>query len=204
MGRAAVAVFVKTPGYSPVKTRLAREIGEERARGVYLQLLAIVERRVKGAVGVDGYFAVAEHEAVRDPLWRMLPVVHQGDGGLGIRLAKIYSELLAKYDRVVLIGADCPELSSELIVDAAQRGPEFCVGPAIDGGFYLFAGSVPLPTSLWEAIEYSAATTAGELISALNPYGAVELLPPLTDLDTADDLKRLQSVMDSKSVILGD
>ena len=122
MDRAAVAIFVKTPDYSPIKTRLARDIGEEQAVAIYLRLLAIVEQRVLDAVGsgaIDGYFAVAEQDAMEDPLWRSMPVLGQGEGGLGARLSKIYTELGERYQRVVLIGADCPELTSELMLKAA-------------------------------------------------------------------------------------
>ena len=206
MNRAAVAIFVKTPGYSPVKTRLAREIGEEQAVRVYRQLLAIVEQRVLEAAGVDGYFAVAEREAADDPLWRLLPVMSQGEGGLGTRLAKIYTELLQRYTRVVLIGADCPELTTELVLEAATPAPHFLIGPATDGGFYLFAGSTPLPASLWEGVQYSVASTAAQLIDGLAPFGMVKLLPPLADLDTLDDLNRVKEIVGgvASPAILGD
>ncbi len=44
---AAIAIFVKTPGLSPVKTRLAATIGEEKAKEFYLLSLKAVEKTVK-------------------------------------------------------------------------------------------------------------------------------------------------------------
>lgn len=197
MDRAAVAIFVKTPGLSPIKTRLARDIGEAQALAVYRRLLELTERQVRDAAAtglIDGYFAVAEEDAMGDPLWSSLPVVAQGEGDLGMRLAKVYTELEGRYRRVLLIGADCPELTAELLLEAAA-GERFTVGPAVDGGFYLFAGSTPLPSSLWQGVEYSAATTAKMLIDRLSAFGAVQLLPTLADIDTVDDLNRLRNVL---------
>jgi glycosyltransferase A (GT-A) superfamily protein (DUF2064 family) len=49
-----LAVFVKTPGLSPIKTRLAASVGEQKALEFYRRSLrvteAVVHAAVKGAV----------------------------------------------------------------------------------------------------------------------------------------------------------
>jgi len=42
----AIAIFVKTPEFSPVKTRLAASIGKDAAIQVYEYCLKIVEEKV--------------------------------------------------------------------------------------------------------------------------------------------------------------
>ena len=204
MSSCAIAIFVKTPGYSPIKTRLARELGEEEALRIYRSLLTIVEESVGEAVRacreLNPYWAVAEEDALGDALWQSFPTIDQGTGGLGTRLHKVYAELLERFDRVLLIGADCPLLSASVLVSAAERiqakpQPQFVIGPATDGGFYLFGGAQAIASSVWEGVSYSSSSTASELIDRLAGQGLVVRLPTLSDVDTVDDLEVLRAPM---------
>ena len=78
----AIALFVKTPGLSPVKTRLAASIGAEAALGLYRLCLRCVDEAVDrvvtrlGAGGCGGRRRVARrHERpvvlVLRPKWRL-------------------------------------------------------------------------------------------------------------------------------------
>jgi len=104
---AAVAIFVKTPGLSPVKTRLAAGVGVEAATEFH-RLAAASVAGVARACGEEivPYWAVAEQEALDAPAWRGFPTIWQGEGGLGARLDRIYATLLLRHGRVLLIGAD--------------------------------------------------------------------------------------------------
>ena len=190
-----VAVFVKTPGLSPVKTRLAAGIGEKRA-GVFYQLACVAVREVLAAAAkemppLQGYWAVAEPGGAA--MWLDLPTVAQGEGGLGTRLAVVYEAMRAKdrFGAAVLIGADAPQLTLTtfaLTRAALEGGADFVIGPAADGGFYLFAGLRPLDAALWESVPYSQSNTTTELKKQLAPIGRVALLETLTDVDEEKDL----------------
>ncbi len=68
---ASLAIFVKTPGYSPVKTRLAASIGQRRAEQFHRLAAAAVAAVAKAAMpAVTPYWAIAERDALHDPLWR--------------------------------------------------------------------------------------------------------------------------------------
>jgi glycosyltransferase A (GT-A) superfamily protein (DUF2064 family) len=69
------------------------------------------------------------------------------------------------------------------------------LGPADDGGFYLFGGRPPLPRDVWTDVTYSAPTTMAELAARLEPRGTVRRLPPAFDVDTVDELRRLRDVV---------
>ena len=189
----AVAAFVRTPGYSPGKTRLAAGIGAARATEFYRLALAVTAAVLERAreLGLAPYWAVAEAEGVDDPCWQALPRLWQGEGSLGERQDRVYRQLLEPHPAVLLIGADCPLLAPRDLLQAGRRlggGVPFVLGPATDGGYYLFGGRIPVPSAVWNGVAYSTPWTAGQLLAALGPIGAVELLPELPDVDTRADL----------------
>lgn len=191
-----IAVFVKTPGLSPVKTRLAAQIGKTSAVALYTACHRAVAEVVGAAAlrnGGQAYFAVAEMEGLAAPEWRSLRRIPQGSGDLGARLARVYGDLLARHHHVLLLGADSPQMTEALLVDAQARlaapgGPEFLLGPSRDGGFWLFAGRRPLPRELWTSVTYSRPDTCEQLQGRLAGHGTVKFLPALHDLDRRRDM----------------
>ena len=186
----AIAIFVKTPGLSPIKTRLAKTIGQTAAESAYRLCVKATQKTVL-AVEADSYFAVAEQRGLRDSLWQGLECIHTGPGCLGQRQHHIYQRLLQRYQQVILIGSDSPQLTVGRLGQAmeALRTEQFAVGPALDGGYYLFAGRRPLSREFWTNLSYSRADTCDNLLAALPAKAA--LLAPLTDLDTVEDLPQL-------------
>lgn len=203
MNGRALAVFVKTPGRSPVKTRLAAQVGEEAALAVYAECLWVMRRRMRevAAAGVRVCWAVAEEAAVADGDWDEFEALWTGEGGLGRRLGAVYSALRGAgeggFGRVALVGADCPQVTAEAVVGALGAGGTV-VGPAADGGFYLFASGAGVPMRVWEAPVYGAAGTLEGLEAALAALavegggvaGGVVRLGVLSDVDDVESLAR--------------
>lgn len=210
-GGAAVAIFVKTPGRSPVKTRLARDIGRARADEFYRHAVAAVAEVAAGLRGVRPYWAVAEHEAVTavggweeaPAAGAQFPTVVQGEGDLAARLNRVYRELNARYRVVLLIGADSPQITTDLLERAAahldRADTEWLLGRCPDGGFYVFGGNAPVGEEIWRAVTYSAASTARELASLLADRGRISEWPMLSDVDEAADLAQLARELDGLS-----
>ena len=128
--------------------------------------------------------------------WQDFDRIWTGEGDLGMRLHNIYNSLREKHDYVVLIGTDSPQLEPELITSAVKKlheQPKSCViGPALDGGFYLFAAKVPITEQIWTKVNYSQRATLEELSSNLAAHGiTIQLLPSKGDVDTTGDLKPL-------------
>lgn len=196
----ALAIFVKTPGLSPIKTRLAAGIGAEQAEQFYALAASAVAAVARAAMPlIEPYWAVAESEAESHPCWKDLPTLSQGDGGLGTRLHRVCSTLQKRHGRVLLVGADCPQLCVDLLHDAvraldAPLNP-FALGRASDGGFWLFGTRVPVSLSVWQQPAYSTADTADQLIAALRPCGKPAFLPTLSDVDRVDDLGSLDRAL---------
>lgn len=189
----ALAIFVKTPGLSPVKTRLAATLGAAAATRFH-QLAAGATGEVARSCQsqLTPYWAIAEAGPVAAAAWSGFASLHQGDGGLGERLHTVYSRLQARHGRVLLIGADAPQLTAELLRAAIDQldddATSFVIGNASDGGFWLFGGRAPIPREVWTSVRYSQPRTAADLREQLTPHGGVARVPALADVDIAADL----------------
>lgn len=192
----AIAVFVKTPELTPPKTRLAHTIGKEAASDFYELCLQTIHNTLSTfnsdpSSFVFPYWAVAEQEGLSDERWTHYGRLWQGDGDLGERLHHVYSTLQSVYKNILLIGADTPHLNQDLILKAhriLQEKDKFVIGPARDGGFYLFGGNVILPEEVWTSVAYSQSGTCDALTDKIKNYGDVVFLPTLSDADVASDL----------------
>lgn len=199
----ALAIFVKTPGLSPVKTRLAATVGRPAAEEFHMlsaQAVAAVVRQAAVSRALQPYWATAEPESRKQLVWTGFPHVSQGTGGLGDRLAGVYDTLSRRHAFTIFLGADAPQLTPELLFEAidklelAAKHPgrqAFVIGRAADGGFYLFGGRGRLEAALWQVVRYSTATAAEELIAQVALRGPVHELPVLSDLDDAGDIPQI-------------
>ncbi|USE39404.1 DUF2064 domain-containing protein [Endozoicomonas sp. SCSIO W0465] len=202
----AVAIFAKTIGLSPVKSRLASTVGVELAEAFYSRSIACTHDMMLSVVAtskveVFPHWALAEEDGPVQFNGRGYPALWTGEGDLGARLATISERLFDDYDGVVMIGSDSPQLCSERLVSAIaqiKHDPDLCiVGPAEDGGFYFFGTGRPVLRKVWESVTYSKDTTFNELVSHLEGRD-IHYLPKEQDVDAAEDLKRLENNLSGK------
>ncbi len=188
----AVAVFVKTPGFSPIKTRLAQSIGVLAARRCFYLSLICVRRAVKAASRdglIDPWWAVAEPSALG--LWRGWPTIPQFGDDLGARMRYVYQALRRRYRGVILLGADVPTIAKEHLQAAAAglgNGPMRVIARASDGGFGLFGANIDLSQAPWSAVPYAQSDTAQLFVDSVAPETPLIELASVHDLDTHDDL----------------
>ena len=120
----------------------------------------------------------------------------QGGVGLGDALADAFRTHLEEgFGKVVLIGSDNPTLPAEIVARAADAlaHSDLAIGPSADGGYYLIGMSRP-HLGVFERITWSTSVVLGETLERARELGlSVELLPEWYDVDTADDLDRLQT-----------
>lgn len=204
--RVGLAILVKTPGHSPLKTRLASAIGSEAAQHFHLlasaAVAAVAARAQCDLPMLAPHWAVAEAGALEDPTWHALPRIPQGEGDLGARMGRVTDSLLAKFDAALLLGADAPQIEPGDFAEAmrALATQQHVIGPSEDGGFWLFATRGSVPSSAWLATPWSQPDTAARFCQALraNPDEApVARLRTLRDADTAEDLPPLLSALDA-------
>lgn len=188
----AIAIFVKTPGLSPIKTRLASGIGAVAAEMWHrLAAQATAEVAVASNIG-PVYWAIAEDEGTQDPSWAELPHLIQPTGGLGLRMAVVHRTLVERHGAGMLLGADTPQIDHRSLrqahswLTAPQRRQ--VIGLAHDGGFWLFGANHLIPTSQWEEVPYSQRTTSELFMRAMQHEGDCLQLEVNTDVDEATDL----------------
>ena len=184
-------VFVKNPVAGKVKTRLAKSIGNEKALEAYLLLLSLTRSAAEGANCIRHVFYSDE---INDDDWSSSAFekhIQTGDT-LGERMQNAFETVLAiGAKKAVIIGSDCPLLSSEIIENSFKilEEKDVSVGPATDGGYYLLGMKTSLPF-LFKKKNWSTNSvfreTINDLIVNKLSYG---LTRELSDLDTEEDLK---------------
>ncbi|AFS79628.1 hypothetical protein DUF2064 [Gottschalkia acidurici 9a] len=197
----AIAVFAKTPGLSQVKTRLAKDIGKDTAEIFYEMSVkateeVLLELKMKSQSSVELYWALAEENGLNHPMWNKFKTIWTGEGDLGKRLFNISDKLLKKHNKVILIGTDSPQIEYELIlktIDKLNENPKNCVvGPAYDGGFYLFGCSYLITENIWTSVSYSREDTLEQLLQKLkNENIYYDFLNKMSDVDKIDDFEAL-------------
>ena len=186
-------IFTKNPEAGHVKTRLAQAVGDEKALEVY-EVLREHTALVTAKVETERMVYFSRFIPLSDLfLTNTFTVKLQEGADLGERMQHAISAGFATgFRHIVIIGTDCYELSSEHINQAftALERSDAVVGPATDGGFYLIGLNRPVPKLFlnrqWSTPEVFRETT--EILRRFAiPY---ELLAPLPDIDTFEDLKK--------------
>jgi uncharacterized protein len=202
-----LAIFVKTPGHSPVKTRLAQGSDARFAEAFHLGAARAVAEVARDCAdddsgdttGLTPYWAVAEPAAADTAHWPGLPCLLQPGGDLGARMAGIHEQLMQRHDAAILIGADSPQLQPRWLRHAARwlsaASARCVIGPARDGGFWLFGANRRLPVERWGQVAYSRADTAARFRTAFATAGEWATLPELVDVDTVEDLQALRDAL---------
>ncbi len=192
----ALIIFVKAPLPGKVKTRLARELGDEDACGLYRAMGRDIAENPGRNDNWDTIIAFSppEEEAlVREWLGSGFSYHPQKGDDLGERMFRAIADVLESgYARVVLVGSDIPELTAEIILRAFDTLDEADVvlGPARDGGYYLVGMKKPhqdIFTDIpWSTPEVFAATCGRIRELGLTPA----FTEPLDDVDDPEDLEK--------------
>lgn len=199
-----LALFVKTPGRSPVKSRLWPLLGRLDAEALYMDCVQAVQEAVQPLQDeglLQAYWAVAEAERDGAPFapWTTLPVLMQGEGDLGTRMARVYNALLLRHEAAVLIGTDLPQLRGLQLRQALQvlfgGGFDVALGPSEDGGFWLVGGRSRLPLEAWTAPRYSSPQALADFRSGLPASLLVATVERLCDLDEPVDVETVADAL---------
>ena len=181
--------FAKTPGLTPAKTRLSKEIGTRLTEELYHLLILRCLELMGQLIDFSPLVAVNEKEGLKNLIWKKYPTYLQAKGELGVKLSHAEEHFFNHYEKICFWGTDSPSLTADHFRNTA-RLLETCttvIIPAKDGGFILYASSKKLPPLSWESIHYSTSSTLHNL-KKYTPSDTV-FCSELSDLDTYDDVK---------------
>jgi rSAM/selenodomain-associated transferase 1 len=193
-----LVVFAKAPRAGAVKTRLIRALGAQGAAELARGMLTHTLQQALAA-GV-GPVELCMSPAPAAPAWQGIdlpPAIArsaQGEGDLGERMARAVQRVTTELMQpVLLMGTDCPALSSERIAQAAlqlERHDAVLV-PVADGGYILIGLKAPCP-EIFSNMPWSTSLVATETLKRMAALGLrVWQGPQLHDIDEAADLAHL-------------
>lgn len=190
-------IFVKNEEAGKTKTRLAASIGDERALEVYQKLLGwTFEQTCNLNVAKEVWYSrfIPENDIWEEGHYKKRLQIGYG---LGKRMSHAFKESFKEeqFEKVVIIGSDCAELTSEIVRQAFQEleNHEFVIGPAEDGGYYLL-GMREFYPEVFEEIKWSTDSVFEETAEKFRKVGATfATLKTLNDVDTLEDWNKVKA-----------
>ena len=196
-----ILLMTKAPRVGDVKSRLASELGDVHAAGLYKAFLLDILDTLKS---IDTPFIVYytpedAMDELRSLLGEDLQYVPQQGLDLGERL--YHGMMLAGelgYRCSVALASDVPTVSGEYLLECVQALESYSgvIGPSIDGGYNLIGLNLDhLERQYFTEINWGTDTVYCETIEKLvnlDPF----ILGPMRDIDTVSDLTRI-SLKDS-------
>lgn len=204
MKSVAIGIVCKTPAAGQSKTRLSPPLRPEECAALSACFIRDVAAKVQ-AFAKDGvapcavYTPAGSESALRTLLPDGFPLLVQGEGDLGVRMAKAVADCLAAgHAGVILIGSDSPTMPVAILseaIEAVRAGDNVVLSPALDGGYTLIGLSQPHPR-LFRDIPWSTAEVHRLTLLRAREIGLpVVNVPGWYDVDDANSLAMLENEM---------
>jgi rSAM/selenodomain-associated transferase 2/rSAM/selenodomain-associated transferase 1 len=189
-------LFTRYPVPGHVKTRLIPKLGKEGASKLHeiMTGYAVLNARCYAAcsdakieIRVDG----GSKSNMRRWLGKGLNYTVQGTGNLGQRMNLAFQDAFQSgFERVVLIGCDCPDNDALNISAAfeALKQNDMVIGPALDGGYYLI-GLRSHVAELFTGIQWGSKSVLEKTLTIAHSNGLIiKQLQPFSDIDLPEDV----------------
>lgn len=189
----ALCIFVKAPEVGKVKTRLAASLGNTAAANIYKKLVDITITQTKSDE-YDTVLFVSGGEEYFQPY--SLPMQTQNGDDLGDRMYNAIRKTLEDYEKVALIGSDCPQIDTKILLQAFDwlDQNDIVIGPSQDGGYYLIAMK-KAQLSLFENMTWSTESVYNDTLDRINKSNlSYQILVTLNDIDDVEDWEQYQSL----------
>lgn len=192
MNENALIIIAKYPEETTVKTRLKGSMSDEQRLDLYVSLLNRTITDLGNIPDVDTFIAYAPKEREYYFLRFNLGLIPLNKGDLGAGMFNAFEKVFSlDYKRASLVGADIPDLSPSIILEAFNILSEndLVYGPAKDGGYYL-VGMRKLIREVFEDVPWSSDRTLKKsLEQASNSCNTVGFTEMLSDIDRIEDVK---------------
>jgi len=183
-------IFTRNPELGKVKTRLAKDVGDQSALDIYEFLL-------KHTVSVTRDLEIAKEvhyseEIQHNDIWDedIYFKKKQIEGGLGEKMERAFlSGFKNGYKNIIIIGSDLYDLNREDLEDAfkALETFEYVLGPAEDGGYYLLGMNI-LNQKIFKNKAWGTDTVLRDTLIDLKDQ-QIQFLDERNDIDVYEDIK---------------
>ena len=186
-------IFTKNLEPGKVKTRLAETLGNEKAMEVHKELVKKIHQ-ITLFLPFDKTVFYSDKIADGD-IWnddKYHKKVQEGND-IGERMMNAFQNSFDEgYEKVCLIGTDCYQLTSSIIMDSFRKlkDKEMVIGPAKDGGYYLIAMK-SMYNIIFKNKSWGTAEVLKETLKDIENHGINnDFVTELNDIDTEEDLKQ--------------
>ncbi len=190
-----ILVFCKAPEPGKVKTRLAKNIGDEAAATIheYLAWHCLQKISHQNIAPIELWCAPNIRHAFFQRCETVFGVTLKKQVGkdLGERMGNAFSDALSLCRYPLIIGTDCPGIDSEYLMAAfsALQNNTTVIAPAEDGG-YVLIGLREVQAQIFMDMPWGSSRVFGETVARL--YGSVKYLETRWDVDRMEDILRLR------------
>lgn len=204
-GSCLLLQFAREPVAGAVKTRMMPHLSASEACDLHCELVFWTTCTLLDA-GV-GPVELAVAGAPQNPLFArcrdrgVAAVGGQRGDGLGERMYRAMADGLLRFERVILVGSDCPGIDGEYLSRAVRAldTAEVVLGPALDGGYVLVGAQKAVPQEMFEGVVWGSDTVLATTRERLQELAvAWTELPPLADIDRPEDLPLWRAIKQAR------
>lgn len=206
MSKRHVAIFTRPPVAGASKTRLIPLLGAEGA--AHAQRVMTWHALEIACALPDATVSLWCAGDVAHPFLQLcgahfqVECMTQCEGDLGMRMADCLQRGLPMHEQVLLIGSDCPAMTTVHLADAATAldGAHMVFIPAEDGGYVLVgARRGGLETGCFNDVAWGSAEVMAQTRRQLSEAAWTagrdwREMPALWDVDTPDDFRRALTI----------
>ena len=198
---AAVAIITKLPRLGQTKTRLAAAVGPEAALALHRAFLRDQLEQLRCPRQWDLHLVhdkphtPEEHRELAELLSPGVGSITPGASSLQAELLAGFQQLCARYARVIIVSADVPQITPEVVEEAlaALGDHDLVLGAGPDGGYYLVGLSEP--HDIFTPVPFSNTAVVHATRALASTLGLrTAQVRSLEDLDEAQDLLALDRV----------
>lgn len=188
-----ILVFAREPAAGKAKTRLIPALGEEGAARLARVMLGNALTEAAAAnIGPVELVGDSHPETWGQPI-EGLALSAQVGADLGERMGEAVERVLARDERAIVTGTDCPGLDAARIAEAAHalETHDVAIIPATDGG-YVLIGFRRFDQSIFANVDWGKDAVLAATLRNIKTLGwSVWQGEPLPDIDDPDDLKHV-------------
>ncbi|NQU17053.1 MAG: glycosyltransferase [Candidatus Saganbacteria bacterium] len=185
-------IFTKNPKLGKVKSRLAKDLGNQKALKIYQYLLNNIQNKfIKSKFDVMIYYSGGS-----DNIPKKYKLNPQKGKDLGQKMYNAFKKNSKKYKKIIIIGTDCPFIGKRIVNKAfrALNRNQVVLGPSEDGGYYLIGlsrGNLRQYRRGFQKISWSTSKVLPQTLKQFKFLGIKPfLLEKLYDIDTIKEYKR--------------